>query len=46
MLGRMLVRVVSQCRSQRATVQVAVVRSARDRSSRSSRAASAARRVA
>jgi hypothetical protein len=40
----MPVLVVSQCRSHRATVQVWVVRSARDCSSRSLRAASAARR--
>jgi hypothetical protein len=42
----MLVRVVSQYRSQRATVHVWVVRSAHERSSSSSRAASASRRVA
>ena len=41
----MLARVVSQCRNHRATVQVCVVRSTRDRSNNSSRATSAARRV-
>jgi hypothetical protein len=42
----MLDLVDSQCRSQRATVQVCVVRAARERSSSSSRADSASRRVA
>jgi len=44
-LGRMLVRVLSQYRSHRATVHVWVVHSSRDRCRSSSRAVCAAARV-